>query len=438
MNQARKVMEISERSKFIQRLTQTPTIVLLSLSSPNLKRGMGTKGIQSNPPRSVESSQTDVIAYSEENTQTSFQSMRKKFASPLHFLKAAASTVSELINSNLVSQENSVSLFNIRKYPGTGDITQSLSDGFKTVVLSSSVTIYTGTSVHTLTHVSKTSAFEILSGFLVTGSTVGSLQLYDISTLDKKLVYPLHTTDINIEQNHKAPIVSIAGFNQHGTQMVAALDDEGSVSFWGIRNKQLTKFGETMRLSPCFLPTTVIKMAPNSASDFVVGAGSNIFHCSFYGSTLSPSVFHGPSPSRSISFNSTIPEIFASSFSNGHVWIFSRKDSGRLLDLSITNGNDGVMCVWSQQRGSVLFVSDSNGRLLIFDFLKKTHIPIETIKIGSAIVSLNQHISNGHTILTVSDCNGATYLYQVKDSYSTKLTNSEAERLQILLESLSL
>ncbi|OHT05221.1 hypothetical protein TRFO_27168 [Tritrichomonas foetus] len=445
------------RKQYISKLAASQSSILFSLEASPMKIGFSNRASQYKLDKFSQNIQTDQILHSESGIQIPELIDQKRFPSLIHFLKAATSTITALLDQSQFGKARSEDkqLIRLSKYttdtvPIFVEVTSN-----RTFALVSDpaplgrIVVWSATSNQPAFYLiasASPSCFSIFKDgqLVIAGTESGSLLLWDLSRVEKTkqsgsglVLQPQCSTDSYGKRNHRFPITSLSVFGTAGTIVVATLDISSVVIFWYLKingNDYSFVKAETVKLSAGFLPAYSMALVPNSVSSFIVGCGGKIFNCCRFGSATSPSIFHTNSVAKNLAFSPLLPNFFAASFDNGKVAIYSMNEENPVImfTINLSLGETGV--TWSPTRASVLFISDLTGmRVYIYDLMVSARTPVFMYKIGSAAQSVAVAESSSGVILAVAEGGLAVTVYNVAEKLSTPLTNEEMNTFTSIL-----
>ena len=446
------------RKKYLSRMSMSPTAILFSLDASTIKVGVANRGTQYKLERFADASQTDPIPVQSSGIQIpENERSSSRFPSLVHFLRAASSTVSALLDQSQFAFEKTeasplsrMNKFTTETVPFQVEVTANrtyalLNDpaplGRIAVWGARSQSI----SYHLISSASP-SCFALYKDgrYVVAGTESGSILVWDISKTEKTkqsgvalILQPICSTDKQGNKNHRHAIVSVSVFGRSGAAVVAVLDASAVTSFWYIRNEStemcLVK-AEQVKLSTGFLPAYSLAMVPNSVNAFVVGCGGKIFNCCRFGSATSPAAFEASGAVKCIAFSPILTNIFAAAGDNGRVAVYDVAEARPLLELCVNMSLGETGVIWSPTRASVLFVSDVTGmRVAIYDLLVSPRTPVHVHKVGSAAQSLGIAKTASDVVLAIAEGGLAVNVFKVSDDLSKPLTEDQLNKFKVQL-----
>ncbi|KAH0790719.1 WD repeat-containing protein 60 isoform X1 [Histomonas meleagridis] len=445
------------RKKYMNYLTMSPTTMIFSLETSQIKIGFSNRSTQYKLESFNDSTQTEPISYSENGIQIPEFESKPRFPSLIHFLKSASMTISTLLEQSQfqTSQSSNTPLISIHKFTTDTVPLQVETTANRTFALISDpsplgkIVVWNATSAqvsYNLISSASPSCFTLHNEgrFVISGTESGSLLLWDMHKIDvikekgtSLVIQPHFSTDSLYTKNHNYPITSITSFGNIGTSVVCALDKSSIVSFWYIQNEStdvcLVK-AETVKISSGFLPSFSLCMFPDSVNSFLIGSGNRIFNCCRFGGSTSPTFYHSNSIIRHISFCLKLPTIFATGCDNGKISIYNVLEADPIFEIQVNLSMGEMSPIWSPTRASVLFVADHNGmRIHIYDFLKSLRLPVFTYKVGSAAISISVKESTKGVIMAVAEGGMAVNVFRVADELSKPLSDDEMNKFKLIV-----
>ncbi|EAY18589.1 hypothetical protein TVAG_462750 [Trichomonas vaginalis G3] len=438
------------RRQYINHLTLSPSSILFMLETSNIKTGVQSRGTQHQPSRFGLSTQTDPITFNTASAQfPDTEPNKQQYPSTIHFLKAAAATISALLDQAEFSSTASDKqpLTRVSKFATKGVPLSVLTTKSRTVALveesPGNRTLYvwnarSSTVNYQLVSPSTPTCFCIHDDarIIIAGTESGSILAWDLLKKAKPgqsetVLQSVFTTNDIPSKNHQDSIAGISVFGRRGTNVVCALDGSAIASFWHIRTENdefsLTK-AETVNLAATYFPTFSLAVAPNSVDSFLVGCGCSIFNCSRFGSTTSPSSYNASAAVRSIAFSKLIPTLFAAGQDNGKLAIYDILSADPLIEFCVDISTSDLSVCWSPKRASVLFVAATQTmRLFVYDLSKDMRKPIYTHKVSNAAYSVDAAETENGVILAIGEGDSSASVLRVKSDLSTPLSDTERD-----------
>lgn len=432
-------MYAKSRMKYLPRLSLTGCHFAISLDVSNIKTGVANRGSQTKRDAYAESTQTEIISHDAKSTQIPEFAKENRFPSVIHFLKAATSTISALIEKN--SELGAATIPDSERLSKVADVKlehspqRAIVDSGRIIVMVREAeslgkiqifSIRERSLLYGLISSASPSCFDAKGKYVIAGTSTGSILLWNLDRIEKVksvgtalLIQPEFSTDLMGLKNHRFPIASIQLLER---KVICAVDSNSGVSFWYLKSDGLrASLVKAESLSVSRFPATSIAMLPESTNQFLVSSGLDIVNCNRFGGQSAPAKYKFGYAAHEIAF-SRMDGTFAVGGDNGKLALFELEDGDPVLSCTVTNQFSKISLAWSPCRNSVLFAGDQSGmRVLVYDFSVSRRAPVYSIKVTSSVNSIGAFEVSGSVFLAVCESGNCISIYRVADELSRPL-----------------